>query len=814
MKSHEHSCRRPRYRFGVFALDPATRELRRSDELLSLSPKVFDGIAYLLENRDRAVGHDELTAAVWGRADVTDVQLRQLMRKIRRAVDDDGEHQAVIRTIAHFGFHWTAETTVEDATLPLPRRESEESGPVTETLPAADSSEMPPAPPARPRPTPGWRTAAYAAAIVALAALGSAAAIAWNRVQRSPGIDGVAFVKSTGATGVLPTEIDPRNDANTTWMRLGLMDFIASRLRKASVPVVASSDVVALSRGDASASDLATRVRSATGAGDIVTSLASRQPNGWKVQLTLRRTDGREHAAEARSPDALLAAREASDRLLALLGKNPPPPNETAPSAMELAQRVESALLVDDFATARRLIESAPQPIRELPEMQLDLARIDSAVDKHDAARERLANLLSKVSAQDDPVLRARALTRLAWLGTQDNGETSIREYSEAIELLAKMDEPTYLGTAYLGRAAGYTVARKFDAAKSDFAQARVMFTLTNDSIRLANVDNNEAALDGDYGRVAEALALFERAADTMERFGAVDKLIMPVRNQIRGHLALLQPAQALAVYQRMRPKLADVGSQKSLHFLDYLGAVSLSSNGRLTEARALLTAVSDAADPKTESDLHAMTGGFLAELDLDDGKVDEAVKRAARAIDDFASQHQFIDGRADTWLTLTRALRAAGNTVEAQSQTQQFAKLTSSDTLPADALRARLAEAEQYWSVGERSLAQRTYAQAMQAAETSGTPCDVRIVAASYAAALLDSGDLQAASAIIGRVSRWASHDFDSALLQVQLYHTLGQPDAWHSALQTARSLAGERAIPASMQTAPAVAALAQAQR
>lgn len=813
MKSLEHSSYRPRYRFGAFALDPATRELRRSGELLSLSPKVFDGIAYLLENRDRAVGHDELTAAVWGRADVTDVQLRQLMRKIRRAVADDGEHQAVIRTIAHFGFHWTAETAVEDASLPLPRSEPEEFAPTAETPPVSDAPEVL-ARTARSHPTPGWRASTYAATIFALLALGSAAAIAWNHAYRSPGTDDVAFTKSTGATGVLPTEIDPQNDANTTWMRLGLMDFIASRLRKASMSVVASSDVVALSRGDASASDLATRIRHATGAGDIITSFASRQPNGWKVQLTLQRTDGREHAAEAHSPDALLAAREASDRLLALLGKNPPPPNETVPSAAELAQRVESALLVDDFATARGLIESASPSMRELPEMQLYLARIDSAVDKHDAARERLVKLLSKVSAQDDPVLRARALTRLAWLGTQDDNENSIREYSEAIELLAKMDEPTYLGTAYLGRAAGYTVARKFDAAKSDFAQARVMFTLTNDSIRLANVDNNEAALDGDYGRVAEALALFARAADTMERFGAVDKLIMPVRNQIRANLMLLQPAQALAIYQRMRPKLADVGSRKSLHFLDYLGAASLSSNGRLTEARALLTAVSDAADPKAESDLHAMIGGFLAELDLDDGKVGEAVRRAAGAIDDFASQHQFIDGQADTWLTLTRALRAAGNTSEAQSQTRQFAKLTSSDTLPADALRARLAEAEQYWSVGERALAQQTYAQAMQAAETSGTPCDVRIVAASYAATLFDSGDLQAASAVIGRVSRWASDDFDSALLQVRLYHTLGQPDAWHSALQTARALAGERPIPASMQTAPAVAALAQAQR
>lgn len=818
--SREHSSYRPRYRFGAFALDPATRELRRDGELLSLSPKVFDGIAYLLENRDRAVGHDELTAAVWGRADVTDVQLRQLMRKIRRAVSDDGEHQAVIRTIAHFGFHWTVETAVEDATLPLSRNEPEESASVAETVetaPISEAFEAPPVLPAPPRTASGWRTAMYATAILALVVLGIGAA-AWNRTHGPPGAaDGTAFAKSAGATGVLPTEIDASNDANTTWMRLGLMDFIASRLRKASVPVVASSDVVALSRGDASASDLAAKVRHATGADDIVTSSATHQSNRWRVRLALQRADGCEHEAEAYSPDALIAAREASDRLLALLGKNPPAPprDETAPSTMELAQRVESALLIDDFKTARGLIESAPESVRELPEMQLDLARIDSAVDKNEAARERLVKLLSKVSIQDDTVLHARMLANLGGLDlAADDRESALREYTEAIDLLGKANEPRYLGVAHLGRAVAHSLERRFDAAKSDYAQARIMFTLVNDSMQLARVDNNEAALEGDYGRDADALALFQRAAGTMERFGAVDKLITPVCNQILSHLALLQPAQALSVYQRMQPKVANAASAEALNYLDYLGAASLSFNGRLTEARKLLSSVSEIADPKEEADLHALIGALQAELDLDDGKPHEAVLHAARAVDELASHLRFKGGRANAWLTLTRALRAAGNATEAQLQTQRFAKVANSETPSAISLRARLAEAEQHWSVGERAIALHAYADAMRTAERAGKPYDIRTVVTSYGGALLDAGDLQNASTIIGRVGRWAASDFESALLQVQLYHSLGQPDAWHSALEAARALAGERPIPAAMQRSPVVTVLAQAQR
>ena len=50
----------------------------------------------------------------------------------------------------------------------------------------------------------------------------------------------------------------------------------------------------------------------------------------------------------------------------------------------------------------------------------------------------------------------------------------------------------------------------------------------------------------------------------------------------------------------------------------------------------------------------------------------------------------------------------------------------------------------------------------------------------------------------MIGRVAPWAEHDYDSALLQVRLYHALGQRGPWAKALAQARALAGERDLPA----------------
>jgi len=46
--------RRLSYRFGDYRIDPSTRELAHAGALVALSPKVFDCLAYLIEQRERA----------------------------------------------------------------------------------------------------------------------------------------------------------------------------------------------------------------------------------------------------------------------------------------------------------------------------------------------------------------------------------------------------------------------------------------------------------------------------------------------------------------------------------------------------------------------------------------------------------------------------------------------------------------------------------------------------------------------------------------------------------------------------------------
>jgi DNA-binding winged helix-turn-helix (wHTH) protein/tetratricopeptide (TPR) repeat protein len=110
-----------RYRFGEFTLIPALRELARNGRPLAVQPRVFDTLAYLIQHRDRAVGRDELIAAVWGTVDITDNVLSQIVARARQAVGDSAEVQHTLRTVPRFGYRWVGGVDAASATaVPAP----------------------------------------------------------------------------------------------------------------------------------------------------------------------------------------------------------------------------------------------------------------------------------------------------------------------------------------------------------------------------------------------------------------------------------------------------------------------------------------------------------------------------------------------------------------------------------------------------------------------------------------------------------------------------------------------------------------------
>ncbi len=96
------------YRFNRCTLDARLRELKRDGDLVPIEQRAFNLLLYLIEHRDRAVAKDELQDAVWPRMILTESALTRCVMKVRRAVGDDPQRQAVIKTVHGHGYRFVA----------------------------------------------------------------------------------------------------------------------------------------------------------------------------------------------------------------------------------------------------------------------------------------------------------------------------------------------------------------------------------------------------------------------------------------------------------------------------------------------------------------------------------------------------------------------------------------------------------------------------------------------------------------------------------------------------------------------------------
>jgi len=99
------------FRFGDHVLDIERRELCRGAEPVALEPQVFDLLVYLVRNRGRVVSKDDLIEGVWGGRIVSDSALTTRLNAVRKAVNDSGAEQRLIRTVPRRGVRFVAEVS-------------------------------------------------------------------------------------------------------------------------------------------------------------------------------------------------------------------------------------------------------------------------------------------------------------------------------------------------------------------------------------------------------------------------------------------------------------------------------------------------------------------------------------------------------------------------------------------------------------------------------------------------------------------------------------------------------------------------------
>ena len=138
-------------RFGSFRVDLEGRKIWKGEHLTSLTPKVFQTFAVLLQNRNRVVSKKELLDTIWPDTFVDEANLTQNISVLRKALAEPNSETQYIVTFPGRGYRFLADV--------------EEEGRVEAPVAAVEFDPIPNPPPRSPR----WRWVSVATLLLAAA---------------------------------------------------------------------------------------------------------------------------------------------------------------------------------------------------------------------------------------------------------------------------------------------------------------------------------------------------------------------------------------------------------------------------------------------------------------------------------------------------------------------------------------------------------------------------------------------------------------------------------------------------------------------
>ena len=105
-------------RFADCELDTGARQLLRQSYAVHLSPKAFELLKTLVEERPRALSKQELLDRVWPGVFVSDASLARAVSEIRDAIGDHSRTDGYLQTVHGFGYRFATAGVVTTPASP------------------------------------------------------------------------------------------------------------------------------------------------------------------------------------------------------------------------------------------------------------------------------------------------------------------------------------------------------------------------------------------------------------------------------------------------------------------------------------------------------------------------------------------------------------------------------------------------------------------------------------------------------------------------------------------------------------------------
>jgi len=744
------------------------RELRRDGHVVEVQRKVFDLLLYLVEHRHRAVDKDEIQRAVWPGVIVTETALTRAIMKARRAVGDDAERQAVIRTVHGHGYRFVA--LLEGPAIPEP-------APPAPEPPAGDAARRRRFGPA------AWLTLAGA-----LAALAAGLAI-WRAGDPSP---------QAGATrvAVLPIE-DRTGDPDLAWVRLGLMGLVSQMLRASGVDTVPARSVLALAEpGDPAATG--EKLREVYGATHVAAATLARGGGLYRFTYVVTGPDGSGRERTLVGDDAARLARDLGRDLMVNLvgrglGRGLPSQVSADPFVNEAYARGLSLQLGGRTTEAQELFRVAMEQASDAFWPRYEYALSARDLGHHAEARSLLEALRAEARAAGDPIAEASATNGLGILLWRDGDPAGAEAaFAEGLPVAVRGGD-LQLQSAMLVNSA--MLAR--DRGENELARRHIERALELD--RRSGISNSSgtafntlATVAMREGRLDEAEEALGRALESFRLLGNRRFEAASLNNL--GSLRLKQGRwdEAESLHRaalELRESIGDLRGKSSS--LQSLAAVDL-ARGRLSLAEQHAAAALELAHETSSVFTEAMAAATLGEIALERGR-----PAAARA--HFLRARGTLERLQDRPAMLERDLDLA-RVALAENDGAAAAGLAAAVAAEARErnFRPQLAAALQQLgrirlAGGDAEGGAAALSEALDVARRTGDPSLQAQAALALAAHYLAAGALAKAEPLVQLAERDRPHAADTLRLRSRRAELQGDAAAALGLLEQARSAANE---------------------
>jgi TolB-like protein/DNA-binding winged helix-turn-helix (wHTH) protein/Flp pilus assembly protein TadD len=125
------------YRFDDVTVDGENFRVQKNGRSITLTPRAFDVLIFLIRNSKRVVEKQEIFDSVWKDIFVSDNALTKIIKEIRQAINDDANQPRYIETVPKRGYRFIADIKNGTETKELDETRNIEKSPETILPPSA-----------------------------------------------------------------------------------------------------------------------------------------------------------------------------------------------------------------------------------------------------------------------------------------------------------------------------------------------------------------------------------------------------------------------------------------------------------------------------------------------------------------------------------------------------------------------------------------------------------------------------------------------------------------------------------------------------